>query len=60
VGKYDNVRRYWEDEITRHFLYPHLRKLKAHSLSLLQRRLRIMDLGCGGADGYELELFPNN
>jgi hypothetical protein len=54
VGKYDNVRRYWEDEITRHFLYPHLSKLKAHSLSLLQRRLRIMDLGCGGADGYEL------
>ena len=27
VGKYDNVRRYWEDEITRRFLRPHLMKL---------------------------------
>ena len=24
VGKYDNVRRLWEDEITRLFLHPHL------------------------------------
>lgn len=54
VGKYDNVRRYWEDEITGHFLYPHLMKLKERSQSFLQKRLRIMDLGCGGADGYEL------
>ncbi len=53
VGKYDNVRRYWEDEITRHFLYPHLRKLINYRLSAL-RRLRIMDIGCGSADGYEL------
>jgi hypothetical protein len=27
VGKYDNVRRYWEDEITRQLLYPHLERL---------------------------------
>ena len=27
VGKYDNVRRYWEDEITRIFLRPHLQRL---------------------------------
>ena len=53
VGKYDNVRRYWEDEITRHFLYPHLRKLIDRSQSLM-RRIRIVDLGCGSADGYEL------
>jgi len=53
VGKYDNVRRYWEDEITRHFLYPHLRRMIERSQSLM-RRIRIMDLGCGGADGYEL------
>jgi SAM-dependent methyltransferase len=53
VGKYDNVRRYWEDEITRHFLYPSLQKLKERRQSM-QRRLRVMDLGCGGADGYEL------
>lgn len=53
VGKYDNVRKYWEDEITRHFLYPHMKKLIQRSQARL-RRLRIMDLGCGGADGLEL------
>ena len=53
IGKYDNVRRYWEDEITRIFLRPYLQKLIDRSQSLM-RRLRIMDLGCGSADGYEL------
>jgi SAM-dependent methyltransferase len=53
IGKYDNVRRYWEDEITRIFLSPHLQKLIDRCRSSM-RRLRIMDLGCGGADGYEL------
>jgi hypothetical protein len=53
IGKYDNVRRCWEDEITRHFLYPHLKKLIEKS-SLSMQRLRIMDLGCGNADGLEL------
>jgi SAM-dependent methyltransferase len=53
VGKYDNVRRHWEDEITRLSLRPHLQKLIERNQSLM-RRLRIMDLGCGGADGYEL------
>ncbi len=53
VGKYDNVRRYWEDEMTRIFLRPYLNKLIDRSRSLM-RRLRILDLGCGSADGYEL------
>ena len=53
VGKYDNVRLYWEDETTRLFLRPHLQKLIERSRSLM-RRVRIMDLGCGSADGYEL------
>jgi len=53
VGKYDNVRRYWEDEITRILLRPYLQKLIDRSQSRM-RRLRIMDLGCGSADGYEL------
>ena len=53
VGKYDNVRRYWEDEITRQFLRPHLQRLIDYSRSLM-RRVRILDLGCGSADGYEL------
>ncbi len=53
VGKYDNVRRYWEDEITRFFLRPYLQTLIDRCRSSM-RRLRIMDLGCGSADGYEL------
>ncbi|MCD4727394.1 MAG: class I SAM-dependent methyltransferase, partial [Pirellulales bacterium] len=53
VGKYDNVRRLWEDEITRHFLHPHLKRLIEQKQSRMQR-VRIMDLGCGSADGYEL------
>ena len=53
VGKYDNVRRYWEDEITRIYLRPHLKRLIDRSQSLM-RRVRILDLGCGSADGYEL------
>jgi len=53
TGKYDNVRRYWEDEITRVHLRPHLRKLLNHCESHM-KRLRILDLGCGSADGYEL------
>lgn len=53
VGKYDNVRRYWEDEITRGFLRPHLQRLIQRSQAEM-RRVRILDLGCGSADGYEL------
>ena len=53
VGKYDNVRRYWEDELTRHFLRPHLRRLIERA-KVRMHRVRILDLGCGGADGYEL------
>ncbi|MBL7223425.1 MAG: class I SAM-dependent methyltransferase [Candidatus Brocadiae bacterium] len=53
TGKYDNVRRYWEDEITRSRLRGALLKLLKRSKGLM-RRLRIMDLGCGSADGYEL------
>ncbi len=53
TGKYDNVRRYWEDEITRIFLRPHLQRLIERSQAGM-RRVRILDLGCGSADGYEL------
>ncbi len=53
VGKYDNVRRYWEDEITRMFLRPHLQRLLERKQAVMQR-VRILDLGCGSADGYEL------
>ena len=53
VGKYDNVRRYWEDEITRNRLRPYLQRLIERCRSQM-RRLRVMDLGCGSADGFEL------
>lgn len=53
TGKYDNVRRYWEDELTRIFLRPHLQRLIERSQAQM-RRVRILDLGCGSADGYEL------
>ncbi|MFO7907247.1 MAG: hypothetical protein R6U98_31645 [Pirellulaceae bacterium] len=53
VGKYDNVRRLWEDEITRLWLRPSLQNLIERKRSRMQR-VRIMDLGCGSADGYEL------
>jgi len=53
VGKYDNVRYLWEDEVTRNTLRPYLQKLIQRTQSSM-RRLRIMDLGCGSADGYEL------
>jgi len=53
VGKYDNVRRFWEDEITRIHLRPHIQRLIERSQTVM-RRVRILDLGCGSADGYEL------
>jgi SAM-dependent methyltransferase len=53
VGKYDNVRRYWEDEITRIELRPYIKKIIDHSQKKM-KRLRILDIGCGSADGFEL------
>ncbi len=53
TGKYDNVRRLWEDEITRQYLRPHLQQLVDRRQRAM-RRIRILDLGCGSADGYEL------
>ncbi len=53
TGKYDNVRRLWEDETTREYLRPHLQKLIERCRQSM-RRIRILDLGCGSADGYEL------
>ncbi len=43
-GKYDNVRRFWEDEVTRRFI----------SRYLPEGKIRVLDLGCGSGDGYEL------
>ncbi len=53
LGKYDNVRRFWEDEELALYLWPFLKRL------LEQRRkrgekVRMLDLGCGSGDGFEL------
>ena len=49
LGKYDNVRRFWEDEVIGIFLSPYLEQLVADG-----NKLRVLDLGCGSGDGYEL------
>ncbi len=52
-GKYDHVRRFWEDEVTRLFMKPHLQNI-VKSRSKDDKKLRILDLGCGSGDGYDL------
>jgi SAM-dependent methyltransferase len=55
LGKYDNVRRCWEDATTSLFLAPFLKGLTDRQTAA-GRKLRVLDLGCGSADGYELLL----
>ncbi len=52
LGKYDNVRRFWEDEELGLYLRPYLEQLVARKRERGQR-LRILDLGCGSGDGLE-------
>ncbi len=52
-GKHDNVRRYWEDQINRYALQDslaHLVERRRRDLS----RIRVLDLGCGAGEGYEI------
>ena len=53
VGKHDNVRRYWEDELTGLVVRDALERLLLEKKRALER-LRILDLGCGSGEGYEL------
>jgi len=53
AGKYDNVRRFWEDQNTAIFIRPALNNLVEQKKRNLER-IRILDLGCGSADGYDL------
>jgi len=53
AGKYDNVRRLWEDRITCHFLRPHLEGLMEEKRRQ-GKGLRMLDLGCGAGDGLDL------
>jgi SAM-dependent methyltransferase len=52
-GKHDNVRTYWEDEITRRVLRPYVRE-RGVACAAANRGLRVVDLGCGAGQGYEL------
>ncbi len=53
LGKYDNVRRFWEDRITADFLAPALGDLVSRKATR-NDRMRILDLGCGSGDGFDL------
>lgn len=52
-GKYDNVRRFWEDEVTRLLIRPYINEIVSRKSKKLER-LRVLDLGCGCGDGYDL------
>ena len=52
LGKYDNVRRFWEDEQLGLYLRPYLERLVSRKKEHAER-LRVLDMGCGSADGFE-------
>ncbi len=52
LGKYDNVRRFWEDEELGLYLRPYLERLVARKKERGER-LRVLDMGCGSGDGFE-------
>lgn len=52
-GKFDNVRRFWEDALLRVALKEFLEPFIHHKRKQLSR-LRIIDLGCGPGAGYDL------
>jgi SAM-dependent methyltransferase len=52
-GKYDNVRAYWEDELTRVTLRPLVQE-RVQVCQAEGRGVRILDLGCGAGQGYEI------
>ncbi|MEK7412562.1 MAG: class I SAM-dependent methyltransferase [Planctomycetota bacterium] len=54
-GKFDNVRRNWENQITRFAVRPALARL-SQAAQAAGRGLRIADLGCGAGEGLDLLL----
>ncbi len=58
LGKYDNVRRFWEDEELELHLKPYLEQLAARRKQRGEK-LRLLDLGCGSGDGLELAVGTN-
>ena len=53
LGKYDNVRRFWEDAQMGLYLRPYLEQLVSQRKQQGEK-LRVMDIGCGSGDGFEL------
>ncbi len=53
LGKYDNVRRFWEDQELGLYLRPYLEEL-VDARKKEGKQLRVLDLGCGGGDGLEM------
>lgn len=49
TGKKDNVRKYWEDVVTKLTIKGSIEKLLAK-----RKDVRIVDLGCGSGEGFEL------
>lgn len=52
-GKHDNVRTYWEDQLTRMVIHPFVSRI-ASNCRAANRGVRVLDLGCGAGQGYEL------
>lgn len=52
LGKYDNVRRLWEDEGLGLYFRSYLERLVARKRERGER-LRLLDIGCGSGDGFE-------
>ncbi len=52
-GKHDNVRRHWEDQITRYALHDSVGRLVDRKRNALSR-IRVVDLGAGSGEGYEI------
>jgi len=50
-GKHDNVRVFWEDQTRRKLVRPHLEALRTE---LGIRPVRVLDLGCGAGQGFDL------
>ena len=59
LGKYDNVRRLWEDEELGLYLRSYLERLVTRKRER-GGKLRLLDIGCGSGDGFEFITSVND